>query len=47
MLSSEFRDFFIFVVVKNVKVEIPGGIEKFIGLQGNGIYIFQKCAKSF
>ena len=28
---------FIFVVVENVKVKVPGGIEKFIGLQRNGI----------
>ena len=46
---QKFRNFFIFifVVVKKVKVEIPCGTEKFIGLQGNGIYIFQKNVKSF
>ena len=45
---QKFRNFFIFifVVVKKVKVEIPCGTEKFIGLQGNGIYIFQKMLKA-
>ena len=43
MLNS---DIFIFVVIKNVKIKAPSDIEKFIGLQGNGIYIFQKRVKA-
>ena len=47
MLNSEFCYFFIFVVVTNVKLKVVGGIEKTIGLQGNGICIFQKSIKTF
>ena len=47
MLNSEISELFHFVLIKNVKVKVPGGIEQFIGLQGNGIYIFQKSAESF
>ena len=35
-VKFKFRNFFIFVVVENIKVKVPGGIEQFIGLQGNG-----------
>ena len=31
--------FFIFAVMKNAKVKVTGGIEKFIELQGDRIYI--------
>ena len=37
----------LFDVIKKVRVEVPGGLVKFIRLQGNGIYIFQKSVKSF
>ena len=46
-LIQKFRNFSIFVVLKNVKVKVPGDEEQFIGLQGNGIYIFQESVICF
>ena len=45
MLNSEIS-FFIFVVVKNVKVIVPGGIETFIDLEGNEYKSFRKVLKA-